>query len=51
MTRRVLIVGSGKRVREAALPAFLRARDQYEVRGIVARTKKELEVEGRTPFP
>ncbi len=42
----VLIVGSGKRVREAALPALQRLGDRYAVRGIYARTAKSVEVGG-----
>jgi len=46
-TRKVVVVGSGKRVREAALPALHRLADRYEVAGVFARTAKRLEVDGR----
>jgi hypothetical protein len=45
--KRLLIVGSGKRVREAALPALHRIAAGFSVRGVFARTKKSIEVEGR----
>ena len=44
--RRVLIVGSGKRVREAALPVFLSARDKFEVTGVFSRTPKRITAVG-----
>lgn len=44
--RAVLVVGSGRRARETALPALHRLPDQFEVRGVYARTAKELVVEG-----
>ncbi|MEY2784592.1 MAG: putative Shikimate 5-dehydrogenase [Planctomycetota bacterium] len=44
---RVMIIGSGKRVRETALPAFLRAGESYEIAAVCARTAKELVVDGR----
>lgn len=47
MTKQVLIVGSGKRVQEAALPALARLPGRYQVRGIYARTEKTIEVEGK----
>jgi hypothetical protein len=43
---RILIVGSGKRVRETALPALHRISARLEVRRIFARTQKTLDVEG-----
>lgn len=45
--RRVLIVGSGQRVAETALPAFLCAED-FEVSGVLARKPKRLEALGRS---
>jgi hypothetical protein len=45
--RRVLVVGCGKRVLEAALPAFARAAESFEVAGIRARTEKTVVSEGR----
>lgn len=45
--RRVLIIGSGKRVLQAALPALHRLGDRFVVQGMFARTKKAVEVEGR----
>lgn len=47
MTKQVLIVGSGKRVQEAALPALARLPEHYHLRGVYARTEKTIEVEGR----
>ncbi|MCZ6596248.1 MAG: hypothetical protein O7B99_01265 [Planctomycetota bacterium] len=44
--RGVLIVGSGKRVRETALPALARARELFEIHGIFARTAKTVHVDG-----
>ncbi|MEM7310491.1 MAG: hypothetical protein AAF682_27700 [Planctomycetota bacterium] len=46
--RGVLIIGSGKRVREAGLPALHRLPQDFEVRMVLARTAKELEADGRT---
>jgi hypothetical protein len=46
--RRARIVGSGKRVLDAALPAFLRAADRFELAGIHSRTPKRIEAEGRS---
>ena len=46
MARKVLIVGSGKRVQEAALPALRRLADRFTLAGIVSRSAKEIEVEG-----
>lgn len=48
MTRGVLIVGSGKRVRETALPAFARMEPDLEVRAVYAKHAKAIEVQGRT---
>ena len=42
----VLIIGSGKRVRAAGLPAFQRMSHSFEVRRVFARRAKDLEVEG-----
>jgi len=41
-----LIVGSGQRVRAAALPAFLRAGDRFRIGGIFSRTGKRIEAAG-----
>ncbi|MFT5052460.1 MAG: hypothetical protein ACI8QZ_003893 [Chlamydiales bacterium] len=46
--KNVLIIGSGKRVQEAALPAFFRTEEHFRVRGIYARTEKEITVEERS---
>lgn len=43
---RVLVVGSGKRVREDALPVLARLSERCEVAGVVSRKPKEIEVEG-----
>ena len=40
--KRVLIVGSGKRVRAAALPVFLSASEEFEVTGVFSRTPKHI---------
>jgi hypothetical protein len=45
--RSVLVLGSGKRVREAALPALLQLEDRFTVRAVVARTRKTIEVRGQ----
>ena len=47
-TRSVLVVGAGKRVPETALPAFERARGQFEVVAIAARSARELSCAGRS---
>ncbi len=47
MTRRVLVLGSGKRVREAVLPALRRLEADFELDGVMARTVKTIESEGR----
>ena len=44
----VLVLGSGKRVREAALPAFRCMRPSMEIRGVWAKNAKEIEVGGET---
>ena len=46
--RRILVIGSGKRVREAALPVIARAGDDFELDGIVSRKPKSIESEGAT---
>jgi hypothetical protein len=46
--KRLLIVGSGKRVQQAALPALQRLARRFVVQGLFARTEKTLEVEGST---
>jgi len=48
MKKRVLVIGSGKRVREAALPALSRLEGEFELTRIAARTAKELVVGERT---
>ncbi|MCB9916029.1 MAG: hypothetical protein H6828_12945 [Planctomycetes bacterium] len=45
MARRVLVVGSGERVRKAALPVFA-ACEGLEVAGVVSRKPKEIEAGG-----
>lgn len=47
MTRGVLVVGSGRRVREAALPALARVDRVFSLRAVVARTAKRIESAGR----
>lgn len=44
--RRILVIGSGKRVREAALPVIARAEEFFELDGILSRTPKFIESEG-----
>jgi len=44
--RRVLVVGAGRRVREAALPALQRASDAFRVQRIYARSARVLECGG-----
>jgi len=44
--RRVWILGSGKRVQDAAIPAIRRASDAYTLQGVLARTAKTITVEG-----
>ncbi len=48
MTRRVLVVGSGKRVREGVLPALRRLEGDLELEAVVARTAKAVEADGRS---
>ena len=48
MKKRVLVIGSGKRVREAALPALSRLEGDFELTRIAARTAKQLEVGDRS---
>lgn len=43
---RVLVIGSGKRVRETALPALLRAQEHFEIAGVCAKSAKDLRVDG-----
>lgn len=43
-SRRILVIGSGKRVREAALPVITRS--DFELDGIVSRKPKTIEAEG-----
>ena len=48
MSRRgVLVLGTGKRARETALPAFHRAPDAFEVRAVFAKHAKSIDVDGR----
>jgi hypothetical protein len=42
----VLIIGSGKRVRDAALPAFQRLTQRFSVQALFARTAKRIDVGG-----
>jgi hypothetical protein len=44
--RRILVIGSGKRVTQAALPVLDRAREEFELLGIVSRTPKTIHSEG-----
>jgi len=46
--RGVVVIGSGKRVQDAALPALARAEDRFELRAVFARTAKTITVEGRS---
>lgn len=43
----VVVIGSGKRVLEAALPALQALEDRFTVRAVLARTRKSIEVRGR----
>jgi hypothetical protein len=43
-TKRLLIIGSGKRVRETAFPALHRASSAFVVQRVFARTKKSIDV-------
>ncbi|MBI3817080.1 MAG: hypothetical protein HY286_00185 [Planctomycetes bacterium] len=42
-----IIIGSGKRVRETALPAFARVENAFRVARVFARTEKTLDANGR----
>jgi hypothetical protein len=44
--RELLVVGVGRRVREATLPALHRLANRIHVRALAARSARELEVEG-----
>lgn len=46
--KRLLVIGSGQRVCNAALPVFDRASEQFELVGVVSRTPKRIESEGRS---
>jgi len=46
--RRLLIIGTGKRVRETALPALASLGSAFDIRSVFARRAKEIEVGGRT---
>ena len=48
MKKRVLVIGSGKRVREAALPALSRLEGDFELTRIAARTAKQLQIGDRS---
>jgi hypothetical protein len=41
-----VIIGSGKRVRQAALPALQRSERRFDVQALFARTAKQLDVDG-----
>jgi hypothetical protein len=41
--RRVLIIGSGRRIRNNFLPAFAQRRDQFEIVGLWSRTREHAE--------
>ncbi|MFT7670626.1 MAG: hypothetical protein ACI8X5_003337 [Planctomycetota bacterium] len=41
--RRILVIGSGKRVCEAALPVIARAHGAFELEGIISRTPKTIQ--------
>ncbi len=43
---RVTIVGAGKRVVETAIPAFLAAAEHYEIRAVLGRSERPIEVDG-----
>lgn len=45
--RSVVVIGSGKRVRDVALPAFLRLEQRFAVRQVWARSEKRIEASGR----
>lgn len=47
-TRRLLVIGTGKRVRETALPALATLGSAFDIRSVFARRAKEIEVGGRT---
>ncbi len=44
--KEVLVIGSGRRVRETALPAFHRMRERFRVRRVFAKRAKSIGVEG-----
>jgi hypothetical protein len=46
-SRSVVVIGSGKRVRDVALPSFLRMEQRFVVRQVWARTAKRIEASGR----
>ncbi|MFT5286288.1 MAG: hypothetical protein ACI8TQ_002456 [Planctomycetota bacterium] len=48
MKKRVLVIGSGKRVREAGLPALVRIESDFELTHIAARTAKQIQVGDRS---
>lgn len=46
--KQITVIGSGKRVREAALPALRQLAELYDLRRIFAKRAKEITVEGQT---
>ncbi|MCK6448584.1 MAG: hypothetical protein L6Q99_19505 [Planctomycetes bacterium] len=46
--RRVWIVGAGKRVKETAVPAFLAAREHFEIAGVLGRNARNETLGGAT---
>ncbi len=46
--KQVLVLGSGKRVCEAVLPALARAADRFELQAVLARSAKTVAADGRT---
>ena len=48
MKKRVLVIGSGKRVREAGLPALVQLESDFELTHIAARTAKQIQVGDRS---
>ncbi|MFT7485914.1 MAG: putative dehydrogenase, partial [Candidatus Paceibacteria bacterium] len=45
-TKRLLVIGSGERVRKAALPVFERS-EGFDIEGIISRTPKTIEADGK----
>ncbi|MBI5434576.1 MAG: hypothetical protein HZA52_17225 [Planctomycetes bacterium] len=46
-TRRVWIVGAGKRVKETAVPALVAAGERFEIHGVLGRSAREETLAGR----